>query len=879
MRKEALGIAINGRDVKIAHVFQRDKHTLAVDYLETAVLMTDLELEAKRREAEAAEKPLGKEETDVFALKSPYETKEPAEKGADMRDNANVLYSLLRKFAARKMRVAFNVSPSIVSYQDLDTRLDYDDHVIKGSLKKKIENWKQGFNAIDNVSVINRRDGTACNVSCETPQPPIVDILEQINTFFQGNLYLSLMDSNEIALINLARNSYNFRDYHEISVIIQIETEFSRIIFMKGDDLLTVSPIIPEGISPEINDIIYSKVIYELDNLNIPEINTILLAGKANSFRTKTFFEQKFPKVKVGFIISQPLSEQLSTQYNREDLSEYAIPIALAWKVVDAKSENFIPTNLLPSQLIDRQRVLKLSLVSYLLLFLLALSAFILTWKITTKKLDISSYERKNVVLAERINSSEQTVKRVQQIDEEILKLDRRLSLSDSLSRGWDRLLSFLERLNQSAMRIESVWIDEVQSTNKGFVVKGMALKRGKAPELAEELGRAMIRKLTRAEYGSRKLFIFEMEVDWSQPTIQPDFERQLSPELFEPLESNSEATQIAGFSNLTSETSLPSNQTGFSEKFVDESAPVKPDISSQKSETNLPLQANGNNQATDEIDYEMTSGDNQKTDEAELDLNNNTELVSNRMTNSSEERYSSSRREPEGFLDGSSHCTIRISAHACRFTAQKEVENFISIGYEPYVTTFPNKKSGITYWVCLGDFPTYEAAEQKVQELHHVIPRAYDIVGISEDQVNQIASTHSPTHSEKSSFPGQSPADDLIKNANNGSDVSNSKKAINRIESDHVQQNSQFYTSDPGSEYFSIMVSSHAIKLTANKDVEFLRAKGYEPYITTLPNSSPEIPYSVCLGKFAAYSEAMEKIQELNQVIPRKYNVISINK
>ena len=146
------------------------------------------------------------------------------------------------------------------------------------------------------------------------------------------------MDSNEVSLANLARNSYNFYETNEITVIVQLETEFSRIIFMKGDDLLTVSPIITEGLSPEINEIIYSKIIYELDNLNISEINNLLLSGKASTSTAKSFFEKEFPKVRVGFIVSQPLAENLSTQFSREDLSDYAIPIALAWKVVDSKS-------------------------------------------------------------------------------------------------------------------------------------------------------------------------------------------------------------------------------------------------------------------------------------------------------------------------------------------------------------------------------------------------------------------------------------------------------------------------------------------------------------------------------------------------------------
>ncbi|MCU0644991.1 MAG: hypothetical protein MUC94_12115 [bacterium] len=221
MINEAVGIAINGREVKIAHL-RRDKYRLAVDYLESAVLTRDMDFELRKKTEGGSEATLLQNEEDLFALKSAYETKAPSDKDAGYRENVDVIYSLLRKFAARRVKVAFNVPPSQVSYQDLDTHLDYNKNVFKGTLKKKIEQWKQGFNAIDNVSVITRKDGTLCNVSSEVKEPPILDILEQLNTFFKGNLVLSLMDSNEVSLVNLAGNSYDFRDGSQLTVIIEI---------------------------------------------------------------------------------------------------------------------------------------------------------------------------------------------------------------------------------------------------------------------------------------------------------------------------------------------------------------------------------------------------------------------------------------------------------------------------------------------------------------------------------------------------------------------------------------------------------------------------------------------------------------------------------
>ena len=46
MKKDAIGIAINGREIKIAHVFQ-DKYRLGVDFIESALLASDIDYMVK----------------------------------------------------------------------------------------------------------------------------------------------------------------------------------------------------------------------------------------------------------------------------------------------------------------------------------------------------------------------------------------------------------------------------------------------------------------------------------------------------------------------------------------------------------------------------------------------------------------------------------------------------------------------------------------------------------------------------------------------------------------------------------------------------------------------------------------------------------------
>ncbi len=857
MRKEAIGIAINGREVKIAHVY-RDKYRLGVDYLESGLFATDIDAELKSKEKQPLENEQFDQEEDLFAAKTPYAGRTPLEKPGGARDNVDILFSLLSKFGARKTKVAFNISPTLVTYQDLDTHLDYNKNVFKSNLKKKIETWKRGFNALENVSVITRRDGTLCNVFCENSNPPILELLENLNNFFKGNFFLALMDSNEVSLVNLARAGYDFSDPSQITAIVQIETEFSRIIFMKGEDILTVSPIINESFNPEINNIIYSKIIYEQDNLNLPDITNILLAGRASSITAKSFFEKKFPGAKVGFIIAQPLAETLSTQYSREDLSTFAIPISLAWKVVDSNNSNFLRTNLLPTQFIERQKVLTLSLVGFLLLVLLGLTTFYITWQITSKKIELRRLRRETVSLQEQINSSESTVNRVYEIEAEIAQLKKHIVQSDSLSAGSDQLMLFLEKLNQGVQRINSIWVEELSNTPSGVLVKGIALKRNDVPWLAEELGGAKIIKLIR-NGGNGQGFAFEMEANWPKSTspssIPNPSEPSLSPRINQTVSAEPKPLP---FRLGESETNLAANNSAVAQKKLEQSGlnPLERSVPATNPSPE-PLKESQAGEISHETNTSKMTALGSNPSAASL-----AEAPSRSVLSAGENELGFAKAVARA-AGANAQYTIQISAHANQFTANKEVEALRARGFEAYVTKLPQSNRLIPYWVCLGHYSSHDEAQQQLDQLNRVVPGEHAIVPLSNGGSSQRLAMPAVQKTVSSASAESTPAITNLTHQELGPAPAASQQ--------------DQYALAPEAGKFVIRISAHVTPFTANKEVEYYRAHGYQTYVTRLPNSSPDIPYWVCLGYFDSYAEASNKIKELLQNIPRNYDVIQL--
>jgi hypothetical protein len=299
----------------------------------------------------------------------------------------------------------------------------------------------------------------------------------------------------------------------KVTAIIYIEDDFTRLIFLRGQDLFHVSSIIHENTaSPDILEVIYRKLIYEQDEVQIPELSTIFLAGKSSRINAAEFFAAHFSAASVQYLSSSLVASSPATGNQAGLFSEFAVPIALAWKTLEPKSQAFIPTNLLPQDLLDQQQVLKLNYQGYVLLAITGLVAFFLTWQILNLNGSIREMRKKNAQLERLIANNQETVDRVHELDNQCQRLSKSMALADSLSRGHDEFLIFLRNLNAGLGKVGNIWVDEIVTRGDGFSVQGSSMNRDAIPLLAEKLGNASLRQMTRMEADKQKWFGFSLE-------------------------------------------------------------------------------------------------------------------------------------------------------------------------------------------------------------------------------------------------------------------------------------------------------------------------------------------------------------------------------
>ncbi|MFQ5640718.1 MAG: SPOR domain-containing protein [bacterium] len=510
-QKYAVGITVNGNEVRAAFLsLVRGKASIQV--LESTKLDEPLESNQEAGQQGGSLNDLEK----AFDIVEPHMDTEANEESPSTDTTASInsvsqIYSLLDRFQNFRTSVAINAPVLTVKYDTIAAESIPHDKRRKKKLKDRIEFWGSEDEKVRDTKYLNIAEDKVLQVDYEY-HPPIVDVIEEVNQFRSGKLDLVLMDTNELALVGLVAEIYKLKK-DEMTAVVYIEEDFSRIIFLKGKDIYHITPIIHKGsMSKDVLEVIYSRMIFAQDQHMIPELNKILVAGHSSKLKAKYYFRQKFPSAITGYLNSKKIHSNLRFKDRGLLFSRYAIPIALAWKALQKRVIKSKDTNFLPEYLLEKQRIPKFAIHGYLMFILNALTAFTFTWLIVSKNIEIKKVEGRVQSLKTQIDNNRSLTERVRTFDSQIIYLEKKIALVDSFSQGYDEMIELLNTLNREIQRSGNVWLTELKQQNKKVEIKGIAGRREKIPALAKALGEANLKKVTRSELHDTKVFTFQLD-------------------------------------------------------------------------------------------------------------------------------------------------------------------------------------------------------------------------------------------------------------------------------------------------------------------------------------------------------------------------------
>jgi len=502
--KVAFGVFADGSELRFAHLSLKGRRVFLHE-LKTVTL-------PKKLEEKDSSRPFAEEEE---TSGSP----EPAKGDIILEElkadtNAGALLSFFSQYSPQKYLIAYSLSEPSVYYHALETPFGPKIPQLKKIALQELAVIRSGSPSLETVDVIpSREKGTLC-VARENGLR-LLELLQEIKPFIGGRFpRISLIDSAEVALMNLVRLNYQLKD-GEITFIVYVGVESSRIILMNGDIHLHFAPLLTESAaSPDLASRLVSRILLEQDSHYIPKIHRIVLAGNAEKIHLKDLLHERLPSVEVEYLKLDTLERMYPQRHMVEACAEYAIPIAAAWRALDPKNSRFFAVNLLPAQFIERQKFFKLRWHGYALIALMFFSTLFFTFQILKGRLEVRT---KKDGVVEREHRIQENLKLKSQVEDLHAKIEKRrgsVSLYESLTSGCSEWTIALKDMANLIHRLNSLWLTSITSTSDGgTVLTGVSIYRNRIPKFAAHYQGSTLKRMTEKQIREKTVYEFELQI------------------------------------------------------------------------------------------------------------------------------------------------------------------------------------------------------------------------------------------------------------------------------------------------------------------------------------------------------------------------------
>ncbi len=513
--KTSVALFVDGLELKYVQLALRGSTVRLMDYKTVALIS---KFEEKKPVASAAEEEMGFGEIagpDAFASVTPTAEAEGEEEG---ESNASVMMGVIGDLPPTRYTLSYAVSEPTITYQEFET-----DFGLKGSklvkhlISELSANRPDGL-APDQIDTIPTLSGGLLAAVREDGLQ-LFDLLQEVQPFLGQRLpKIEILDSSDIALMNLVKANYELLE-EEISIIVYVGSEFSRLIFMQGNNYLHFAPIISEGYnSANIENTIYSRILLEQDNIALTRIDRILLAGDAHRVNLREALAPQLPSAAVEYVMAPQIDlSEFEEGSIGEAISEYAVPLSTAWRTLQPDNPNFYDLNLIPSSILEGQKVFKLAWHGWLAAVLTILSIVFFYTSILERNAEIR--EANQLLGRRRQELGDLQVLRAQR-DTLLVGIERfsgAATVYDSIAPGGDRWSRILHYLANSVEDLNSLWIysiKEQEGGNGSLVISGRSIYRTRIPRLASLFERATLQAVRTGTIRDKIIYDFDLLVE-----------------------------------------------------------------------------------------------------------------------------------------------------------------------------------------------------------------------------------------------------------------------------------------------------------------------------------------------------------------------------
>lgn len=460
---------------------------------------------------------LGEEEDlegDAFSMSDEGMSMDMVEETENPQTNEMVLYNLLTGLESDKIQAGLNIPAGHAIFQVIR---DTDFNEVKrkdliNDIENKLESIYGASNSKDNYSYEVREDGSLFLGSVDE-ESVTLGLLNRTLELYTDNISVEDIIPDEILLVGLARANYEL-DADEITGIIQFGKESCRVVFMKGEEIWLVSPIINEGTGTKsFMNTVFSKILFQLDTGEVPSLDRIVLANNTIGEPAIEFFRDSFPDIDVQNLT---LDEELIDVANVDPASvpRFTTAIGTALAASGVAKNDFPDLSFVPTYVEDRQKIFKLQWHGIVILVLIFLTpiTFNYFYQQNVQKINsLTSELRQTNSSIERLNP---IVEDTRALEQKISGLQDKLVLLSDLSEGSREWSAKLDILNNGIDGVNNSWITSMSQSGEGATLQGYTLYRTRIPDIVNIFDQATLMSVNNEEIRDQRVYRFAITVD-----------------------------------------------------------------------------------------------------------------------------------------------------------------------------------------------------------------------------------------------------------------------------------------------------------------------------------------------------------------------------
>lgn len=308
---------------------------------------------------------------------------------------------------------------------------------------------------------------------------------------------ITSIKSAEVSLVNyVAKKKKFFPD--DYSLIVYIGKEYSKLIFLQGRKLRHIGSTLDVGTSNlHTYDVYFSKILLEMENGGIPTLDNIIVCGEDVSENLILSFYGTFPETNVSRVEFEEVEIGSLSSENKEKLSAFTIPIAVATEYFEELEKKYSGLNLLPKYVKEDQKKFQFAWHGYLMMPILFAATAYMTILIYQNYSEIGKLKKDIQIQTELRNKNLQILSEIEQLTGKINNFDQTQSILDSVTRGTEVWGKFLAKSSNYSSTKKNFWFRSLSVEDvTGVKLEGHSLNNKVLTDLTANLDSAILKSV-----------------------------------------------------------------------------------------------------------------------------------------------------------------------------------------------------------------------------------------------------------------------------------------------------------------------------------------------------------------------------------------------